>query len=70
MSNPLPRSVGPRLYRIPDAARELAVSVRKVWRLIATGDLRTVRVGARGTRILASELWAYVDRLSKVQGQK
>lgn len=49
------------LIRVTDAARCLSCSERMVWRLIADGDLRAVKVG-RCTRIPRKEL----DRLASI----
>jgi excisionase family DNA binding protein len=46
---------GVLLFSIPDFARELNISKRMVWRMIASGDLRSVHVG-RLRRIPATEL--------------
>lgn len=36
-----------RLYSVAEAAEALAVSERSAWRLVASGDLETVKLGAR-----------------------
>jgi|GEM_PF-2567371 len=43
MENSKPKEL--RLYRIPEAAQRLNVSVRSVWRLIAEKAIEVVRVG-------------------------
>lgn len=52
-----------RLLTVPDAAERLGISPRKLWRMIAVGELKSVRVGARGTRIPESALSAFVASL-------
>ena len=52
-----------KLLRVPEACERLAVSRRKLWRLIATGAIRSVRVGARGTRIPEQALADFVASL-------
>ncbi len=47
---------GPKLLTIPQVAKRLGVSVRKVYRLISQGFIRAVRIGQRGTRVLEGEL--------------
>jgi excisionase family DNA binding protein len=53
--------VVPRLLPVPEVAYSLAVSVSTVRRLIRSGDLRAVRVGAQ-VRVSPSELAAYTGR--------
>jgi excisionase family DNA binding protein len=51
------------LYRIPEAAEVLSISRAKVYELISSGALRSVRIdGAR--RIKAEDLAAFVASLS------
>jgi excisionase family DNA binding protein len=57
-------SGGEQLLTVPQVAQRLSVSLRKTWRLISEGHLTTVRVGERGTRILVSEVNAYIQRLT------
>lgn len=52
-----------KLLRVPEASERLGVSSRKVFRLIAMGALRSVRVGMRGTRIPEQALTEYVAAL-------
>jgi excisionase family DNA binding protein len=51
----------PPLMSVPDAAQQLAVSVRTVWRLISLGHLEVVRV-AKCVRIKRSSLLSFLDR--------
>lgn len=50
-----------KLMRVPEAARELAISTRTAWRLIGLGELSTVRLG-RSVRITRASLDAFVAR--------
>jgi excisionase family DNA binding protein len=50
------------LYRIPEAAQMLGVSRAFLYREIAAGRLKTVKLGA-ATRIPAEELRRYVEQL-------
>jgi excisionase family DNA binding protein len=50
-----------KLVRVQDAARELTLSVRMVWRLIAQGELETVRFG-RAVRVKRSSIDALLSR--------
>jgi excisionase family DNA binding protein len=53
-----------RLVTIPEVAARLGVSVRKTWRLVAEGKLKTVRVGVRGTRVIESDLERFIEELA------
>lgn len=53
----------PVLYTVADAARLLALSTSKVHKLVATGELGSVRIGA-ARRIPASAIDAYLSRLT------
>ncbi len=48
-----------RLLRIEDVADRLAVSRSMTWKLIAHGQLRSVRIG-RAVRVRPADLEAYV----------
>lgn len=48
-----------------ETARRLGVSVREVYRLIAEGELRPVKVHRRSTRFPESEVVAYQDKLKQ-----
>jgi len=52
-----------KLLTVEQVAMELQISKRKVWRMISTGDLRTVRIGDRGTRVPLDTLNEYVAGL-------
>lgn len=45
----------PKLVRVSDAARELTLSIRMTWRLIAEGQLKVVRFG-RAVRVTRASL--------------
>ncbi|CAN5491415.1 hypothetical protein BH24CHL9_BH24CHL9_11830 [soil metagenome] len=64
MSAPCKASESPdgsttRLLRIEDVAQRLAVSRSMAWKLIAQGDLRSVRIG-RSVRVRPADLDAFV----------
>lgn len=50
-----------KIVRVKDAARELTLSVRMVWRLIAEGELETVRFG-RAVRVKRSSIEALLSK--------
>lgn len=50
----------PRLLRIEEIAERLAVSRSMAWKLIAHGELRSVRIG-RAVRVRPADLEAYVS---------
>lgn len=50
------------LHTVESAAAYLSVSVRKVWSLIAAGELTPIVIGERSTRISDTNLKAYVRR--------
>ena len=52
-----------RLLTIPQVAERLGVSTRKTWRLIAEGQIRAVRVGVRGTRVLDGDIDTFIAGL-------
>lgn len=52
------------LYAIPEAAEQLSVSARVLERLIANGDVDTVKIGRRRL-VPADALADYVDRVKK-----
>ncbi len=49
------------LLRVNEAAQQLSVSVRSVWRLIALGELEQVRVG-RCVRVSKASLAAFIAK--------
>jgi excisionase family DNA binding protein len=53
-----------RLLRIEDIADRLAVSRSMAWKLIALGELRSVRIG-RAVRVTPAELEAYLARAAR-----
>lgn len=54
----------PLLLSVPAAARRLSISARALWRIISTGEIKPLKVGQRCTRVKASDLDAYIDRLA------
>ncbi|EDX82300.1 hypothetical protein BBAL3_3457 [Brevundimonas sp. BAL3] len=56
-------NAAPISYDVPGAAAAVGISKTTVWRLIASGDLVTFKLGAR-TLIRADVLQAYIDRIS------
>lgn len=57
--------VGNRLLKMPEVADRLGISIRKVWRLIAEGHFKPLKIGQRGTRIAEGDLNAYITKLSE-----
>jgi excisionase family DNA binding protein len=52
------------LLPVPEAAAQLGVGRTLVWRLVQTGDRRSVRIGKRRL-VPRAELEAYVQRLQR-----
>lgn len=53
----------PRFLTLPDVAEVLNVTVRQVYSLVRSGDLRGIQIGGRGQwRVEASELEDYIAR--------
>ena len=59
-----------QLLTVPEAAERLGISPRKTWQLISEGQLHTVRIGHRSTRILESELEDFVTRLQEMAARR
>ena len=56
-------SATPRFLTLPDVAEVLNVSVRQVYSLVRSGDLRGIQIGGRGQwRVENSELEDYIAR--------
>jgi excisionase family DNA binding protein len=55
-----------QLLTVPEAAQRLGISSRKAWQLISEGQLHTVRIGLRSTRIADSEIDAFIKRLQEM----
>lgn len=53
-----------RLLRIEDIAERLAVSRSMAWKLIAVGELRSIRIG-RAVRVRPQDLEAYVAQATR-----
>lgn len=55
--------LNPRFLTLADVAEVLNVTVRQVYALVRTGDLRGIQIGGRGQwRIEAVELEDYISR--------
>lgn len=53
----------PRFLTLPDVSEVLNVTVRQVYSLVRTGDLRGIQIGGRGQwRVETSELEDYIAR--------
>lgn len=52
-------SMAPRLLRIEDIAERLSVSRSMAWKLVALGQLRSLRIG-RAVRVRQVDLEAYI----------
>ena len=50
-----------RLLRLEDIADRLAISRSMAWKLLATGELKAVRIG-RAVRVRPADLEAYIER--------
>lgn len=56
-------ATSPRFLTLPDVADVLNVTVRQVYALVRSGDLRGIQIGGRGQwRIENSELEDYISR--------
>jgi len=53
------RSSPSALLKVTDAARDLSVSERSLWRLISAGKLATVRIG-RSVRVTRASIDAFI----------
>lgn len=51
----------PKLYRISEAMTQLSVSRATIYRMVAAGTLRLVKVGTHGSRITAESIDALVS---------
>lgn len=61
MSKPQPEQpVAEQMLTIPETGIRLAVSPRKVWALIAAGELTPYRFGARATRVAEKDVARYI----------
>lgn len=66
---PTPVVTGARLLTIDQAARALALSRSTLYRLVRSGDLRTVRIAGKH-RIRPRDLDRYLDALQRTQREK
>lgn len=53
-----------QLYRVAAIAKFLDMSTRNVYRLIASGDLKVIRVGKRAVRVSDGALRAYLRSIN------
>lgn len=60
-------SDGPRLYTLEQVAERLQVSRRKLYQLISTGQLRSVKLGTR-RRVSEDALAAFIAGLEHQPG--
>ncbi len=51
----------PKLYRISEAMTQLSVSRATIYRMVAAGTLRLVKVGTQGSRITAESIDALIS---------
>ena len=69
MSNPSGiASSGPpleRLLKVTTVADQLDMSPRAVWTLIAAGELKTMKVARRSTRVPESEVVNFIERCAR-----
>lgn len=56
--------VAPAVYTVPETSNVIKISTRKVWRMLSQGVFTRIIVGAKGTRILVSEVEAYIESLT------
>ncbi|WP_318827072.1 helix-turn-helix transcriptional regulator [Burkholderia cepacia] len=54
-------SAVPKLYRISDVMIQLSVSRATIYRMVAAGRLRLVKVGTHGSRITAESIAAVLS---------
>jgi len=57
----------PDLLRVPQVAERLGVSPKTVWRLVAAGEIESVKIG-RARRIAPEDIAAYVAGLRQDAG--
>lgn len=53
-----------RLLRLEDVAQRLSISRSMAWKLIAYGELRSLRIG-RAVRVRPIDLEAYLDEAAR-----
>lgn len=52
----------PLMYRYPQAAKKLGISVSQLYRLMAEGQIAPLRLSPKVCRITAAELDAFVEK--------
>jgi excisionase family DNA binding protein len=55
----------PLLVTVPEAARMLSLGHRKIWELVQSGDLPSVKVGTRSRRVPMTALRDFVRGLEE-----
>lgn len=58
---PQPQLEPSPVVSIGEASRQLTISVRSIWRLIASGELAVVRIG-RSVRVTRQSIEAFVEK--------
>jgi excisionase family DNA binding protein len=56
-----------QLLKVPDVSARLGISIRQVWRLIATGAIASKRVGTRSTRVPETALAQFIEKLPEAR---
>jgi excisionase family DNA binding protein len=57
-----------RALTVRQAADLLGIGSRTLWRMLSTGELRSVRIGQRARRIMEQDLAAYQQKLLAAAG--
>jgi len=57
-------TVAPRLLRLEEVADRLAISRSMAWKIIALGELRSLRIG-RAVRVRQADLEAYITAAAR-----
>lgn len=61
--------VRPLLLTVAEAADALRISVRLLWTLTQSGEIRSVRIGQRGVRYAPAELQRWIDRQCEISSE-
>lgn len=56
--------------RVSEVADRLGVSARLVWRMVASGEIKAIRIGAGATRVRTCDLEAYLSTREVVGGAR
>ena len=57
------------LMRLEEVAVRLNISYMQTWRIVNSGQLKSIRVGERGIRVEQAELDQYMKKLKKEGGK-